>query len=87
VPDQFGKGAREDNTVAAHCLAGRLLVSARPIDTLAEWLSEEHPFGSTVQRVVAASALEGQVNVVTTMELAMLPWISIVELANLCVKS
>ena len=37
---QFGKGVREDNTVAAHCLPGRLLVNARPIDTLSQWLSE-----------------------------------------------
>jgi hypothetical protein len=114
---QFGKGARKDNTVAAHCLPGRLLVNARPIDTLAEWLKEDalkdrgikplpissklrnlhgrtdvvelivnqvdsrlermrrgrglKPlFGSTVQRVVAPSALEGHVNLPMIMELS-----------------
>ena len=38
---QFGRGVREDNTVAAHCLPGRLLINARPIDTLSQWVSED----------------------------------------------
>ena len=34
---QFGRGALEDNTVAAHCLPGELEFNSRPVHTMPNW--------------------------------------------------
>jgi hypothetical protein len=34
---QFGRGVREDNTVAAHCLPGELEFNSRPVHTMPDW--------------------------------------------------
>ena len=34
---QFGSGVRSHNTVAAHCLPGRILLNARALDSMPDW--------------------------------------------------
>ena len=34
---QFGRGVRDDNTVAAHCLPGQLEFNSRPVHTMPDW--------------------------------------------------
>lgn len=41
APPQWNKGTKPDKTNAAHCLPGRILLNARPLDNLSEWLSED----------------------------------------------
>jgi hypothetical protein len=54
---QWGKGTKKDNTVAAHCLPGRILLNARPIDNLSEWLSEDSLDKCGIKALPMASTL------------------------------
>jgi hypothetical protein len=54
---QWNKGTKSDNTVAAHCLPGRILLNARPLDYLSEWLSEDSLDKCGIKALPMASTL------------------------------